>query len=129
MKGVLQSGLSLVLGFIGGIVAMNTNLHLKQHEPEVRAETVRATRFELADSSGNPPAYWGKDRQGVNTEIAFLDEKGAQRVRFGMEASQLSGKRPLAYSPFSELIGSDGKVRLRQRLDVSEYPVLAMGDS
>jgi hypothetical protein len=71
----------------------------------------------------------GKDRRGLNTEIAFLDEKGALRARFGLEASQLAGKRPLAYSPFTELIGSDRKVRIRQGLDVSEYPVLAMGDS
>lgn len=129
MRVVWQSVLSVALGFIGGVVAMNTNLHFKHHETEVGAETIRASRFELVDSSNNAIAYWGKDRQGLDIEIAFLDQNGALRAKFGTEASQVIGGHPAAYNPFTELIGSDGKVRFLLHLDRSESPVLAMGDS
>ena len=129
MRAVWQSALSVVLGFIGGVVAVNTNLRFTQHESEVRAETVRANRFELADSLDNTVAYWGQDKQGLDIEIAFLDEKGARRAKFGLEASQLKGGLPTAYHPFTELLGSDGGARFMLHLDRSESPTLAMGDS
>src|SRR5215469_4453904 len=129
MRVVWQSALSVVLGFIGGVVAMNTNFHFKHHESEVRAQTVRASRFELVDSSNNAIAYWGRDRQGLDIEIAFLDQNGAIRAKFGTEASQVVAGHPAAYNPFTELIGSDGKVRFLLHLDRSESQVLAMGDS
>ncbi len=129
MRIVWQSALALVFGFIGGLVATHAGPYLKSRAPEVRAETVRARRFELVDSSGQGLAYWGKDKQGHRISIAFVDEEGRPRAEFGTEASQLSGGQPSAYSPFSALIGSDGKARLRQVLDSAQNPTLAMGDS
>jgi hypothetical protein len=46
-----------------------------------------------------------------------------------MEEPNLSDGRAIRYSPFSALIGSDGGIRLQQRLDNSQNPVLVMGDS
>jgi hypothetical protein len=129
MRIVWQSALSVILGFIGGVVAMNTNFHFNRPAPEIRGETIRATRFELVDSSNSPLAYWGKADQGRSIQIAFLDDQGAIRAKFGVQASQLVTGRPVAFSPFSEFIGSEGKVRLAQRLDGAQNPVLAMGDS
>ncbi len=37
--------------------------------------------------------------------------------------------RPIRYNPFSALIASDGRIRIQQRLDNSQKPVLVMGDS
>jgi hypothetical protein len=127
MRAVWQCALSLVFGFIGGVIATNGKFILKGSE--ISAETIRATRFELVDLSDNPLAYWARDKQGQHVQIAFLDEKGRLRAEFGVEPSQLEGGRPIAYSPFTALIGSDAKVRIRQGLDRSQNPVLAMGDS
>ena len=129
MKSMWQSVLSLVLGFIGGIVATNSNFHIHRAQPEVRAEVVRASRFELVNASGNPLAYWGTDMGGFSTEIAFSGKDGRVRARLGVTAGELLAKKPNAYSPYFELIGSDGKVRFAERLDASEYPMLALGDS
>jgi hypothetical protein len=129
MKVVWQSALSVVLGFIGGVLAMNINFHLKRDESEIHAETVRAARFELVDSLNSTLSYWGRDKQGLDIEIAFLDEKNARRAKFGIEANQLKAGHPIGYNPFTELVGSDGRDRFLLHLDGSESPILAMGDS
>lgn len=103
MKAVWQSLLSVVLGFVGGVVASNTNLHFKGGEAEVNAETVRAARFELVDSRNNPVAYWGKDKQGLHMEITFLDETGTARTRLGVEAKQVRVGQPTSYSRFGRV--------------------------
>jgi hypothetical protein len=64
MKLVWQSVLLLVLGFIGGGVAMNVPmLRSREVTPLLRAGTVQAGRFELAFSPDKPQAYWGLDAQ------------------------------------------------------------------
>lgn len=129
MRAVWQSVLSIVFGFIGGVIAMNTNLHFKHDQSEIHAETVRAARFELVDPLNNTLAYWGKDKKELRIEITFLDETGAARAKFGVEPNQARGGRLASYSPFAELLGSEGEARLWQGLDGSQNPVVVMSDS
>ena len=90
--------------------------------------TVRAERYELIGPSNILLAYWGQDLQRKRILMAFVDEKGGARTEFGTETNLYDG-RPIHYSPFSALIGSDGGIRMQQRLDNSQEPVLVMGDS
>lgn len=60
--------------------------------------------------------------------IVFLDDKGRPRAEFGNEGNRLDNGRATDYAPFIALLGSDGKVRLRQGLDTRQYPFLSMGD-
>jgi hypothetical protein len=78
---------------------------------------------------GVPLAYWAKDNQGLHVELAFVDDRGHVRAEFGTEATRMIAGRAADYSPFTALTGSDGRVRIRQGLDDSQSPVLAMGDS
>ena len=85
--------------------------------------TIRATRFELVDSSGKVLAFWGSNR-GNNTVLAFLQTysegtgpgeyiRAAAQTRFtgqnpneafavGMMSTQL---------PFMNILGKDGDSR------------------
>jgi hypothetical protein len=128
MKIFRQSVLSIILGFIGGVMAMYTKLPFNR-PVEIRAETIRAAHFELVDPTNRPLAYWGTADQGRDIQLAFFDDKGAIRARFGTKASNLTSERPVTFSPFSELLDSTGKARLQVRLDGSENPFLAMADS
>lgn len=133
MRFIWHSALSLLLGFLGGVAAMKVELRSQARAvlPIIRAETVRANRFELVDSRkpGQVVAYWGQDWQRQQTLIAFLNETGKPSLRIGTERNQRPGMSNGSYSPFFELLGSDGKSRIQQRLDGSENPVLTMGDS
>jgi hypothetical protein len=131
MKVIWQSVLSLILGFLGGIVAVKAEPWLRHREAplNIRAGTVRADRFELAGTSDRPIAYWGRDWQRERILIGFNDEKGQSRAEFGIQATQNEGGRLLGFKPYTALLGSDGKVRLQQLLDETQKPVLAMGDS
>jgi hypothetical protein len=127
MKSIVwQQVLSLVLGFCGGMVAMQ--LENRRAVYDMSGKTVRASRFELASSSGNILAFWGQDAQHQRIVIAFLDEKGKLRAELGNEPSRLEDGRATAFVPFMAMLGSDGKVRLREGLNVQQYPFLAMGD-
>lgn len=126
MRIVWQSTLSVILGFIGGLIGMNAHFHGNH---SASADTIRATRFELVDSTNRTVAYWGQANEGREIQIAFCDEQGKIRAKLGISATQVVGGRPVAFSPFNELNGSDGNVRLQQRLDGSQNPVMTMGDS
>ena len=128
MKVIAQSILSVVLGFCGGVVALNIAPRLEFHglRPNVTAGTVRAERFELVGPADNLLAYWGHDWQRGRILIAFLDEKGRLRTEFGVESQ---GPFNANFAPYTALLGSDGRVRIQQRLDGSQSPVLTMGDA
>jgi hypothetical protein len=96
--------------------------------PAIRAETVRATRFELVGESDKTLAVWARDAQSGRILISFLNEKGAPLAEFGIEPSQINNGRLSGFTPFTDLIGTDGKIRIQERLDGSDSPVLAMGD-
>jgi hypothetical protein len=133
MRVVWQSILSIVLGFLGGVIGMHVALRLRSEEwaSVISAGTVRATRYELVDSrhSNEAVAFWGQDWANHRMLIAFVDEKGTPRASFGTERSQSADGQSLVYSPFLTFIGSDGGIRLQQRLDSSQFPLLMMGDS
>jgi hypothetical protein len=129
MKTIWQSILSVMLGFIGGISTMYIKPVFNRTTSVIRAETIRAEHFELVDQDNRRLAYWGTADQERRTQLAFLDDKGTIRARFGTEASKLIKGRPVALSPFSELFDSNGKARLQEILDGSENPVLTMADS
>jgi hypothetical protein len=58
--------LSCILGVFGGYVYAHWH---SAHDR--KTTTIRATRFELVDSSGKVLAFWGGDR-GNNTVLAFV---------------------------------------------------------
>lgn len=131
MKIMTHSILSVILGFLGGIAATKFELRLPSRHASalVRAGTVRANRFELVGPSDNLLAYWTQDWQKQKILIAFVDDKGRSRAEFGTEARLVDAGRQVVESPFTALIGSDGGIRIREGLDPSQNPVLAMGDS
>jgi len=131
MKIMAHSILSVILGFLGGIAATKFELRLPSHQAPglVRAGTVRANRFELVGPSDNLLAYWTQDWQKQKILIAFVDDKGRSRAEFGTEVRLVDAGRQVVESPFTALIGSDGGIRIREGLDPSQNPVLAMGDS
>ena len=128
MKGVLQSVLSIVLGFCGGAAALRIAPRLQSPgvHPNITAGTIRAERFEVVGPSDNLLAYWGHDWQRGRVLITFLDEKGRPRAEFGVESQSGFNTN---FKPFTTLIGSDGGIRIRQSLDSSQRPVLTMGDA
>jgi hypothetical protein len=128
MKVILQSILSLILGFCGGIISVKLapRLQSRGFKPDITARTVRAERFELVDPSNRLNAYWGRDWQGGRILIAFFDEKDRPRAQFGVESSAAFNSN---FAPFTALLGSDGRIRIQQRLDSSQRPVLTMGDA
>jgi hypothetical protein len=130
MKILWQSVLSSALGFLGGIVAIQLGPRLLPVKTSsvIRAETVQASRFELLGGSDKVLAYWARDMQSGRILIAFLDETGTPRAEFGIAPGQLDNGKPSGFTPFTALVGSDGKVRLQERLDSTQGPVLAMGD-
>lgn len=133
MRVAWQSILSLLLGFVGGIIGMKVGAHVQSNEwrSVINAGIVRATRFELVDSgySEHARAYWGQDSPNHRTLIAFLDEEGRPRAGFGTERDQTVDGKTAVYSPFLALVGSDGVNRLQERLDSLQNPTLTMGDS
>ena len=131
MRTFWQLASSAILGFIGGIVAIQLGPRLQSSKklPVIRAETVQASRFEVVGESSRIVAYWAHDAQSGRILISFLDEKGASRAELGVEPSRFDNGRPSALTPFTALIGADGKIRLQARLNGTQDPVLAMGDS
>ncbi len=130
MRGFWHLAFSLILGFLGGLLAIDVQrrLHSREITTVLRAGTVRAERYELVGPSNMLLAFWGQDLQKQKILIAFVDDKGHARAEFGAEANLFDG-RTIRYTPFSALIGSDGGIRVQQRLDNSQEPVLLMGDS
>lgn len=133
MKLLWQSALSMFLGVLGGVVA--TLIVLRVHsggwKPAISAGIVRATRFELVDSqqSSQPVAYWGRDWANHRIVIVFTGGNEKSRAEFGTEQTKSGDFTSASYSPFLEFAGSDGAVRLQERLDSSQEPILLMGDS
>lgn len=131
MKSILNFVLSLTLGFLGGILAARLELRTQLRGPAstVQVRVVRAERFELVNGSGATLAYWGNDSQRERVLMDFLDEKGRSREEFGVAARRSGSTGGTDFTPFTAILGPDGKIRIQERLDISQDPVLAMGDS
>ena len=71
---------AVMAGFIGGVFAVRV---FPQKVAAAESEVVRATRFELVNSSGKVDAYLGRDANG-NVAIAFLGPEGRVRVELGL---------------------------------------------
>lgn len=126
MRGLWQGVLSLALGFAGGVLATRV---VPPRSLNGQAQVVKATRFELADSSGRTVSIWGQNKGTGEIILEFDDPNQQPRAEFGIKPSQLHDSNATAYTPFMVLIGPDSKPRIQQILDPDARPVLAMGDS
>jgi hypothetical protein len=125
MKRILQSAVSLILGFVGGIIA--TRIYPPKPPALINAGIVRAERFELADGPTLPPdAYWGRDEHG-GFNIAFFNSRHRVIASFGIGPSQYTKYGPTAFTPGLSLSGENGQPRLQAGLDSYEDPFLVMG--
>jgi hypothetical protein len=98
-------------GYFGGIAS-------RQSPVEAAApDVIRATRFELVDSSGAPAATWESGPNG-GTHLSFLRANHA-----ALEIAILPDGRPVL-----NMSGRDGKRRIVMELDQSDKPMLGMGD-
>lgn len=130
MRVIWQSALSMLLGFVGGIIAMNVRLQYRTQwaMPIIRAETIQANRFEVVGTPNRVLAYWGFDPEQGGMVIAFLGENGRGRAKFGTEAAHNGNGHTSGFEPFMALVGPDGNARVQVRLDDFDEPFLAMGD-
>lgn len=104
--------LATICGFIGGSVAS------WPHPVHAASDVVRASRFELVNESGGQIGVWGRDEEG-HASLAFTAKGGKNLAVFGVRSDA---------SPFLNMAGADGKVRLTLRLESGEKPLLGMGD-
>lgn len=124
MKRVLQSALSLILGFVGGIVA--TRIYSPKPPALINAGIVRAERFELADGPTLPPdAYWGRDEYG-GFNIAFFDSRHRVIASFGVAPTQYAKNGPKAFTPGLSLSDKTGDGGFSVGLDHWGSPAIAM---
>lgn len=79
-------------------------------------QTMRSTRFELVDSSGNAKAVWEVDQHG-GIAIRFFDKEGTTRL-------ELASRRDatLQMLQFADANG-------RARMTLTDAPTLTMGDA
>lgn len=127
--------LSCVFGVFGGYLYSRW-----QTSQTPKTMTVRASRFELTDSSGKVLAFWGTDRAN-NTVLAFLQtsagEGGPQELKFPAEQTRFTGQNPdEAFAvgilstrlPFLNILGKDGKSRALLYLTQQQKPIFNMAD-
>jgi hypothetical protein len=109
-----DSRLSLLAGFLGGLLALRTPSVRDRHP----ADLIQARRFELVDSSGRSVAYWGMSptQQPV---LAFVSNGKADSMRasFGMQTEK---------GPFLQLQSSDSRLGILLSTDNFGRPALAM---
>jgi hypothetical protein len=130
MRVIWQSALSVLLGFAGGIVAMNVELRYRTKwvMPIIRAETIQANRFEVVGTPGLVLADWGLDPEHGGVVIAFQGEGGKRCAEFGTATTRFEGRNLAGFEPFMAMLGPDGNARVQVRLDEFHDPVLTMGD-
>lgn len=139
MKNVLKQfigwSLSCLLGVLGGYSYSHWHSANERGRP-----TVRASRFELVDSTGKVLAFWGTDR-GNNTVLAFLQksttEDGTEEVKPSTQQTRFTGQnRNEAFAfgmmstqvPFMNILGKDGNSRASLYLTAQQKPILNMAD-
>ncbi len=140
MRSIVKQGLSLLLSCVFGAVGASFYLRLQSARPE-KVSVVRASRFELTDSTGRVVAFWGTDR-GNNTVLAFLPKTAGDvgpngELKLPSEPTGFTRQNPNeAFAvglmsnqvPFMNLMGKDGKSRTLLYLTDQQKPVLHMSD-
>lgn len=109
-----------VTAFLAGLAGGWTSRFLPTDLSTSRYGTIRATRIELVDKTGNAKAFIGTDSDR-DTALVFLDDKGRERAKFG-----------LVYGPFAPMMvmyGGDGKERVVFQLSmIDDRPMIFLGD-
>lgn len=103
-----------LFGFVGGIPSGRLQSAKAAAEPQI----VRASRFELVDRSGRTVAALGRNQTG-EVVLTFDGAGGRELAAFGLHHDR---------SPFLNLMGKDGKIRLTLSLGRADKPLLGMGD-
>ncbi len=127
--------LSCIFGLVGGY---SYSRWQSDHAPKVT--TIRASRFELTDSTGRVLSFWGTDR-GNNTVLAFLQtpakEGGPEEFKLPAEQTRFTGQNPNeAFAvgilstevPFMNILGRDGTSRALLYLTQQQKPIFNMAD-
>ena len=139
MKSILKQCVGWLLSCVFGVIGAYAYTHWRAAETE-KVPLLRASRFELTDSTGRVVAFWGTDR-GKNTVLAFLQEstqdagpevyKGPpfqtaftsqspnEAIAFGMMSTQ---------EPFVNVLGRNGSSRAMLYLGDYQKPVFMMSD-
>jgi hypothetical protein len=100
-------------GLLGGMLASRAAVHASL--PDV----VRASAFELLDTTGRPIARWSTDPITRDVHLSLLSRAGGT----ALDLAVWSDGRP-----FIAMNGRDGKKRVVIELDESDKPLLAMND-
>jgi hypothetical protein len=139
MKSFLKQCVGWLLSSIFGVIGGYTYSHL--HAPQAPGiPTIRASRFELTDSTGKVVAFWGTDR-GNNTVLAFLQtpatENGSAELKLPAEQTRFTGQNPneafavgilSTQAPFMNILGRDGNTRALLYLTQQQKPIFNMAD-
>jgi hypothetical protein len=139
MKSFLKQCVGWLLSCIFGVIGGYSYSHWQV--PQARGiPTIRASRFELTDSTGKVVAFWGTDR-GNNTVLAFLQtpvkESGPEEVKPPAEQTRFTGQNPneafavgilSSQVPFMNILGRDGNTRALLYLTQQQKPILNMAD-
>lgn len=100
-----------VIGYFAGNIGANRRVEA------AGVATLKASRFELVNSSGASVATWSV--QGNESHLRFLSGRGGTPVDIGVLAD---GR------PFVSMAGRDGKRRIVLELDQRDKPILGMSD-
>lgn len=135
LKQIVGWLLSCIFGFIGGYAYSHS-----QFLQAPRVTTLRASRFELTDSTGKVLAFWGTDR-GNNTVLAFLQTSAGEgntgAPKFPAEQTRFTGQSPdeafavgllSTQAPFMNILGKDGSSRALLYLTQQQKPIFNMSD-
>jgi len=135
LKQIVGWLLSCVFGCIGGYAYSRWEV---TQAPKLT--TLRASRFELTDSTGKVLAFWGTDR-GNNTVLAFLQtpakESGPEQLNLPAEQTRFTGQNPneafavgilSTQVPFMNILGKDGNSRALLYLTPQQKPIFNLAD-
>jgi hypothetical protein len=139
MKSFLKQSVGWLLSCIFGVIGGYSYSHLQAPQaPGI--PTIRASRFELTDSTGKVAAFWGTDR-GNNTVLAFLQtpatENGPAELKLPAEQTRFTGQNPneafavgilSTQAPFMNILGRDGNTRALLYLTQQQKPIFNMAD-
>jgi hypothetical protein len=122
-RNILKAGILIALALTAGYAGAALRGH---PDPTGLHATVRATRFELVDSSGraiailaaNPASPGGGD---AGAALVLTDPRGVRRCELGISRGNSA--------PFLRLYGGDGAERVGVLLGYHDDPVLTLRDA
>lgn len=130
MKQVYITAVSLLAGFIGGIIGARL---MRPREPAVPPQVIRARAFELVDEAGQVISYWGIDKNDYAV-LAFGNHwppdltKGHPHPALQDLEHQMVALGVAGDGAFLHMRAPDGKTRVRIDLDMWGKPSLMMDD-